>query len=71
MNLGFEHLAQVAPANLDIPVLSQLAPAQLPLSDAFEPSPLEIVRLDAALGGGPLGQEPLEHAPRDPDHTAA
>ena len=51
MNLDFEHLAQVAPANLDIPILSQLAPAQLPLSDAFEPGPLEIVRCLAARSG--------------------
>jgi hypothetical protein len=33
--------------------------------------PLEVVRLDAALGGGPLRQQPLEHAPRDPDHAVA
>jgi hypothetical protein len=44
---------------------------QLPLGDALEPRPLEGVRLDAPLGRGPLGQEPLEYAPRDPDHAAA
>jgi len=31
---------------------------------------LEIVGFDAPLGRGPLGQEPLEDAPRDPDHAA-
>jgi hypothetical protein len=59
------------PADLDIPILGQLTPAQLPLGDALEPGPLEIISLDAPLGGGPLGQEPPEYAPRDPDHAAA
>jgi hypothetical protein len=50
-------LADVPPADLDVPVLSQLAlPAQLPLNGTLEPGPLEIVRLDASLGRGPLGQ---------------
>ena len=39
------------------------------LSDPFEPGPLEIVRFDAPLGGGPLWEQSLEHAPRDPDHA--
>jgi len=47
-----------------------MAPAQLPLSDALEPGPLEVVCLDAPLGGGPLRQQALEHAPRDPDNAA-
>jgi hypothetical protein len=47
-------LAQIAPADLDIPVLGQLAPAQLPLRDALEPGSLKVVRLDAALGDRPL-----------------
>jgi hypothetical protein len=47
-------LLQVAPTDLNIPILDQLAPAQLPLSDALEPGPLEIVRLDAPLVGRPL-----------------
>ena len=29
-------LAQIPPADLDIPILGQLAPSQLPLGDAFE-----------------------------------
>jgi hypothetical protein len=29
---------------------------------------LQIVRLDALLGGGPLRQQALEYAPRNPDH---
>jgi hypothetical protein len=49
-------LAQITPANLDVPVLSQLPPAQLPPSDALEPGPLEVVRLDAPLRGGPFRQ---------------
>ena len=47
-------LAQVPPADLDIPIFGQLAAAQLPLGDALEPGPLEIVRLEAALGSRPL-----------------
>jgi putative ABC transport system substrate-binding protein len=62
--------AHVPPADLDIPVLGQLPPTHLPLGNAFEPGRLEIVRLDAPLGGWPVGQEPLEDAPRDPDHAA-
>jgi hypothetical protein len=31
--------------------------------------PLEIVPLDAPLGGWPLRQKALEDAPRNPDHT--
>jgi hypothetical protein len=48
-------LAQVPPADLDIPSLAQLAPSQLPLGDAREPRALKIVRLDAALRGGRSG----------------
>ena len=49
-------LAQVPPADLHVPVVGQLALAQLPLGDALEPRPPKVVRLDAALGGGPLRQ---------------
>jgi hypothetical protein len=45
---------QVAPADLDIPILGQLVATQLPLGDALEPGSLEVVRLDTALRGGPL-----------------
>ena len=49
----------------------QLAPAQLPLGDALEPGPLEVVRLIAALGRGPLGQGAAgTRSARDPDHAA-
>jgi len=48
------HLAWSSPADLDIPVVGQLAPSQFPLGDAFEPRPLEIVRLAAVLRGRPL-----------------
>ena len=58
--------AQVPPADLDIPILGQLAPSQLPLSNALEPGPLKVVRLDAALGSGPLREQALKHSPRDP-----
>jgi hypothetical protein len=44
--------------------------AQPPLGDALQPGPLEVVGFDAPLGGGPFGQEPLEHPPRHPDHAA-
>ena len=46
-----------------------MAPPLLPLGDALEPGPLEVVRLDAPLGGRPLWEEPLEHAPRVPNHA--
>jgi hypothetical protein len=46
-----------------IPILGQLAPAQLPLGNALEAGPLEVVRSDAILGGGPLREQALEHAP--------
>jgi hypothetical protein len=48
----------------------QLSPPQLPFGDALEPGPLEIVGFDAPLGSRPLGAQPLEYAPRDPDHAA-
>jgi hypothetical protein len=35
----------------------------------FEAGPLEVVGLDAPLGGGPLWEQPLEDAPRHPDHA--
>jgi hypothetical protein len=54
VRVGYGQLARVSPADLDVPNLAQLAPAQLPLCDALEPGPLEVVRLNAALGGGPL-----------------
>jgi hypothetical protein len=31
---------------------------------------LEIIRLDALPGRGPLGEQELEYAPRHPDHAA-
>src|SRR6516164_2093766 len=43
-------LAQVAPADLDIPILSQLPPSQFSLGDALEPRPLKVVRLNATRG---------------------
>jgi hypothetical protein len=58
---------QIPPADLHVAVLGQLAPVEFALGDALEPSSLEIVRLDAALGGGPLGQQALEEAPRHSD----
>ena len=47
-------LAKIVPADLDVPFLGQLAAAQLTLGDAFEPGPVEVVRLNTALRGGPL-----------------
>ena len=47
MNVGSCHLAQVPPADLNVPILAQLPPAQF--SDALEPGWLE--KYDAALGG--------------------
>jgi hypothetical protein len=38
--------------------------------DALEPGPLEAMDLDARLGGGPLREQPLEHAPRHTDDAA-
>jgi hypothetical protein len=67
---GINPLAQIASADLHIPVLGQLAPAQLPLGDGLEPGPLEVVSLDTPLGGGRSERQPLEDAPWDPDHAA-
>jgi hypothetical protein len=61
------HLAQIPSADLHVAILGQLAPPKFPLGYALKPRPLEIVRLDTPLGGGPLGQEALEHPSRDPD----
>jgi hypothetical protein len=47
-------LAQVPPADFKVPILGQLPPTHLPLGDALEAGPLEVVRLDPPLGGGPL-----------------
>ena len=47
-------LAQIPPADLNVPVVGQLTPAQLPLGDGLEPGPLEVVRFDAPFGGGPV-----------------
>jgi hypothetical protein len=63
-------LAQVSPADLDIPILGQLTPAKLPLGDALEPRPLKIVCFDASFRGRPLGQEPLKDSPRYPDYAS-
>jgi hypothetical protein len=52
------------------PILGQLPPTQLLLGDALEPGALEVVRLNAAFGRGPLREQALEHAPWDPDHAA-
>jgi hypothetical protein len=49
MSLGFEPLAQVAPADLRVPVLGQLVQPKFPLDDALESGPLEVVRLDTPL----------------------
>jgi hypothetical protein len=49
-------LAQIPSADLDIPVLGQLASPGLPIGGALKPGPLEVVRLDALLEGGPLRQ---------------
>ena len=62
-------LAQVPPADLDIPNLGQLPLTQLPLGDALEPSaggstPRRTARAWAAQEAG------LEHAPWDPDGAA-
>jgi hypothetical protein len=40
------------PLNLDVPILSQLPSAQLSLGDPLKPR--QVVRFDAALGGGLL-----------------
>ncbi len=55
-NDPFWHVAQIAFADLDIPIIGQLEPTELPLGGGLEPGPLEVVRLNAALGRGPLRQ---------------
>jgi hypothetical protein len=60
-------LAQIAPVDLDIPVLGQLAPLQLPLGDALEPGPLMAVPPPCTAPGWPLGQEALGTRAAGPD----
>jgi len=54
---------------LHVPILGQLPSPQLPLDDIFEPRSLAVVSLDALLRTGPVGEQALKDAPRDPDHT--
>jgi hypothetical protein len=66
----FGHLARKSrPLISAFPASVNWAPAEFALGDALEPGSLEIVSLDAPLGGGPLREQPLEHALRDPDHA--
>ena len=57
-------------SDLDVPVLCQLTPPQLPLGGSLKACSLQVVRLNAALEAGDIGQEPLEHA-RGYPHRAA
>jgi hypothetical protein len=50
------HLAQVPPADLDIPIVGQLALPEFSLGDALEPGSLEVLALNATVENGPLGR---------------
>ena len=63
-------LAQIPPAELHIPVLGQLPPTDLSFGNALEPGPLSVAGFNTPLWGGPLGEQPLEHAPRHSNHAA-
>jgi hypothetical protein len=54
---------QIATGDLDIPIVGQLLPANFPLSDEFEPSPVNVIAFDAPFWGGGLWKQDLEHAP--------
>jgi hypothetical protein len=55
--------AEIATADLDIPVRGQLPPPNLPLSDAFEPRSVKMVGFETAFRRGGLWQQDLEHSP--------
>ena len=41
---------QIATGDLDVPIVGQLPAANFPLSDEFEPSPVNVIAFDAAFG---------------------
>jgi hypothetical protein len=55
---------QIAASDLDVPVLGHLTPPQLALGGSLKACSLQVVCFDAALGGGCVRQQALEHAPR-------
>jgi hypothetical protein len=54
---------QVATGDLDVTIVSQLLPANFPLSDEFEPSPVNVIAFDAPFWRRGLCKQDLEHAP--------
>jgi hypothetical protein len=54
---------EVATGDFDIPIVAQLLPANFPLSDEFEPSPVNVIAFDAPFWRGGLSKQDLEHAP--------
>jgi hypothetical protein len=59
---------QVATGDLDVTIVSQLLPANFPLSDEFEPSPVNVIAFDAPFWRGGLWKQDLEHAPGNVHH---
>jgi len=50
------HLAQIPPADLDIPIIGQLALPEFSLGDPLEAGSLEVVGFEAPLGVGRLDE---------------
>jgi hypothetical protein len=56
---------QIAPGDLDIPVIGQLPVPHLPLGDQFEPGPMKMIGFEAPFGRRSLCQQVLEDAAVD------
>ena len=60
---------QIATGDLDIPIVRQLPAANLPLSDEFEPGPVEVIGFEAPFKRAGFRKQDLEDAPGNP-HNA-
>jgi hypothetical protein len=60
---------QITTGDLDIPIIGQLPAANFPLSDEFEPRPVNVVAFDAPFWRGGLWKQDLEHAPGNAHHA--
>src|SRR6202030_840330 len=57
---------QIATGDLDIAVVTQLSATYLPLSDEFEPGPVEVIGFEAPFRRAGFRKQDLEDAPGNP-----
>ena len=57
---------QIAPGDLDIPIVGQLPAANLPLGNEFEPGPVEVIGFEAPFRCAGFRKQDLEDAPGNP-----